>query len=125
MAELLRDEWKYARRAPEDVELTVFASCPRIIATFPALSQLAVRLLLLPIDTATCERSFSAMNRLLCSKRNQLTAEHLEQLMFISHEGPEIPHPRLTGAVADQAQNSYDDFVRQVYEQFLIQPRRL
>jgi len=47
-AELLRDEWKYARRAPEDVELTVFASCPQIIATFPALSQLAVRLLLLP-----------------------------------------------------------------------------
>jgi len=23
-AELLRDEWKYVRRAPEDVELTVF-----------------------------------------------------------------------------------------------------
>ena len=54
-AELLRDEWKYAGREPEDVELTVFASCPRIIATFPALSQLAVCLLLLPIGTATCE----------------------------------------------------------------------
>ena len=99
-------------------ELAVFASCPRIIATFPALSQLAVRLLLLPIGTATCERSFSAMNRPQCSKRSQLTAEHLEQLMFISHKGPKIPHPRLVGAAADQAQNSYDDFVRQVHEHY-------
>jgi len=63
-AAVLHDEWKYARRAPEDVELTIMASCPRLRATFPALSQWAVRLLLLPIGTATCERSFSAMNRL-------------------------------------------------------------
>ena len=93
-AAVLHDEWKYARRAPEDVELTIMASCPRLRATFPALSQLAVRLLLLPIGTATCERTFSAMNRLLCSKR----AMHCQPSIWNSwcsfhkkHQGSLIP----------------------------------
>lgn len=29
-AKMLQDEWKYARRAPEGVELSVMASCPRV-----------------------------------------------------------------------------------------------
>ena len=47
----------------------------------------------LGVKLETCERSFSAMNRFLCSKRSQLTAEHLEQLMFISTKDPKFHIP--------------------------------
>ncbi|CAF4893698.1 unnamed protein product, partial [Rotaria socialis] len=41
-----------------------------------------------PISTATVERDFSTMNRILTDLRNRLTTEHLEQLMRVSIEGP-------------------------------------
>ncbi|CAF1332301.1 unnamed protein product [Rotaria sordida] len=41
-----------------------------------------------PISTATVERDFSTMNRILTNLRYRLTTEHLEQLMRISIEGP-------------------------------------
>ena len=40
------------------------------------------------ITTATVERDFSTMNRILTDLRNRLTTEHLEQLMKISIEAP-------------------------------------
>ena len=52
------------------------------------MSKLLVRGLLLPIATADCERGFSAMNHIKTSPRNRLKTETLEQLMFISIEGP-------------------------------------
>ncbi|CAF4688095.1 unnamed protein product [Rotaria sp. Silwood1] len=41
-----------------------------------------------PISTATVERDFSTMNRILTGLRNRLTTEHLRKLMRISREGP-------------------------------------
>ncbi len=55
---------------------------------YPQLSLAAEIFLCAPISTATVERDFSAMNRILCDLRNRLTTEHLEQLMKISIEGP-------------------------------------
>ena len=55
---------------------------------FPALSKLLVRGLVLLIATADCERGFSAMNRIKTVPRNRLKTNTLEQLMFISIEGP-------------------------------------
>ena len=43
---------------------------------------------MLPIATADCERGFSAMNRIKTVPRNRLKTNTLEQLMFISIEGP-------------------------------------
>ncbi|CAF4170764.1 unnamed protein product [Rotaria sp. Silwood2] len=55
---------------------------------YPQLSLAAEIFLCAPISTATTERDFSTMNRILTDLRNRLTTEHLEQLMRISIEGP-------------------------------------
>jgi len=56
---------------------------------------------------------------------NALSAEHLEQLMFISQEAPRIPHPRDVGTVAVQTSNTYDSFVSEVHKQFMFYPHHL
>ena len=55
---------------------------------YPQLSLAAEIFLCAPISTATVERDFSTMNRILTDLRNRLTTDHLEQLMKISIEGP-------------------------------------
>jgi hypothetical protein len=55
---------------------------------YPQLSLVAEIFLCAPISTATVERDFSTMNRILTDLRNRLTTEHLEQSMRISIEGP-------------------------------------
>jgi len=54
---------------------------------YPQLSLAAEIFLIAPISTATVERDFSTMNRILTKLRNRLTTEHIEQLMRISMEG--------------------------------------
>ena len=54
---------------------------------YPQLSLAAEIFLSAPANTATVERDFSTMNRILTDLRNRLTTEHLEQLMKISIEG--------------------------------------
>lgn len=54
---------------------------------YPQLSLAAEIFLCAPISTATVERDFSTMNRILTDLRNRLTTEHLESLMRISIEG--------------------------------------
>ena len=63
-------------------------STPERRLLFPALSKLLIRGLVLPIATADCERGFSAMNRIKTVPRNRLKTSTLEQLMYISIEGP-------------------------------------
>ena len=46
------------------------------------------RLLLLPVGTASVERSFSTMNRILSSERCRLLPGHICQLMQLAVEGP-------------------------------------
>jgi hypothetical protein len=55
---------------------------------YPQLSLAARIFLFAPISTATVERDFSTMNRILTDLKNRLTTEHLEELMKISIEGP-------------------------------------
>lgn len=55
---------------------------------YPQLSLAAEIFLIAPVSTATVERDFSSMNRILTKLRNRLTTEHLDQLMRISIEGP-------------------------------------
>ncbi|CAF4769083.1 unnamed protein product, partial [Rotaria magnacalcarata] len=47
---------------------------------YPQLSLVVEIFLCAPISTATVERDFSTMNRILTDLRNRLTTEHLEQL---------------------------------------------
>lgn len=54
---------------------------------YPQLSLAAEIFLIAPISTATVERDFSTMNRVLTKLRNRLTTEHIDQLMRISIEG--------------------------------------
>ena len=57
---------------------------------FPIMAELIARGLTIPVATADCERGFSAMNRIKTSPRNRLKTKTLEQLMFISIEGPAL-----------------------------------
>jgi len=52
--------------------------------------------LLLPVDTASVERSFSTMNRILNSERCRLFPGHKLtcQLMQLAVEGPRVPDVR-------------------------------
>ena len=51
---------------------------------YPQLSLAAEIFLIAPISTATVERDFSTMNRILTKLRNRLTMEHVDHLMRIS-----------------------------------------
>lgn len=42
------------------------------------------------ISSSECERSFSAMNNIVTSKRNALTTEHIASLVFINCIGPPV-----------------------------------
>ena len=92
-----QEEWKELKSFITNAGLekeTVKGLCTFLLSTperqqlFPVLSKLLVRGLLLPIATADCERSFSAMNRIKTTPRNRLKTSTLEQLMIISIEGP-------------------------------------
>ena len=68
---------------------------------FPCFFLVSKKLLLLPVGTASVERSFSSMNRILTKLRNRLTINHLDSLMKISIEGPEIPDTSHSSKVND------------------------
>jgi hypothetical protein len=94
----LNDEWRILRRLPSDLAtqegLIDLALSADKTAMFPTFSLAAKKLLLLPIGTATVERSFSTMKRILSSERCRLNAEHSCQLMQMSIEGTCVPDIR-------------------------------
>lgn len=55
---------------------------------FPALLQVIRFVLLIPVDTAECERGFSLMNRLKTDVRNRMGMAQLNDIMFICLHGP-------------------------------------
>ena len=58
-------------------------------AVFPTMTKIAIVYLLLPLGTATVERSFSTLNRIACAERNRLDDAHQCCLLRISAaEGP-------------------------------------
>jgi len=68
--------------------------CTRESCPFPNLRRLAQKMLLLPIGTATVERFFSTLNRILNYERCRLLPNHVDMLMKISIDGPEVPDVR-------------------------------
>ncbi|CAF2008246.1 unnamed protein product [Rotaria magnacalcarata] len=95
-------EWKVFRKylfvitktTAKSASLTQRQQCIHLVKNgmtrdmYPQLSLAVEIFLCVPISTATVERDFSTMNRILTDLRNRLTTEHLEQLMRISIEGP-------------------------------------
>ena len=69
---------------------------------FPAIAKLAVAYLLLPLWTATVERSFSTLNRIACAERSSLNADHQDCLMRISAEGPDTLSPELLDSAINE-----------------------
>jgi hypothetical protein len=58
-------------------------------------------LLVITVTTASVERSFSAMNRILNKARNRMVPETLMHCMMISIEGPEILTDEFLNRVVD------------------------
>jgi len=119
-------EYRILTRLPDDISTQQFlvklAHQADMVAMFPTFSDIAKKMLLLPIGTASVERSFSAMNRILSSERCRLTAEHVNALMRIAIEGPAIPELR----TADR--NGAEEFsalLNEAYKQWIKKPRRL
>ena len=123
--EELESEWKILRRIEGDLSaqdtLIVLATAPEKRAMFPAFSSAIYKLLLLPIGTATVERSFSTMNRILNSKRCRLLPEHTCQLMQLAVEGPCVPDVR--DAKEDDL-TVFNEFLEKAYRMWLAKPRR-
>jgi len=67
---------------------------------FPVIAKLAY--LLLPLWTATVERSFSTLNRIACAERSSLNVDHQDCLMRISAEGPDTLTSELLDSAVDE-----------------------
>ena len=57
---------------------------------FPHLMKLWQATLVIPCSTVSCERGFSKQNLIKEMKRNRLNIEHLDDLMRVSLNGPQI-----------------------------------
>jgi hypothetical protein len=79
----LANEYKYEKE--ENIYRKLFSN-----PLFSNLHLIYQSLLLLPLSNATCERSFSRMNIIKMDLRNLLKEKHLDCLMMISMNGPEI-----------------------------------
>ena len=89
-ARLARDENKTAK-APslQDVKARMEAS-GAYTEIFPEIFKLLNIILVLPVGTASVERSFSSMKQIKTRLRNRLTNDNLAHLMRIAIEGPEL-----------------------------------
>lgn len=120
-------EWNIFRRLNEDLTSTAFLSSllvvPHLVAMFPRLQDVVGHLLLLPITTATVERSFSALNRVLSSERSRLLPNHVNELLSITIEGPEVPDAR---DATDDDRRAFMDFIAKVVRWYSSKkPRRM
>jgi hypothetical protein len=122
----LQNEWKYLRRIPIDFshqkELVDLGISVEKSAMFPLFCRVARILVLLPLGTATVERSFSTLNRILNSQRCRLSPEHVSQLMLLSVESQPIPDVR--NAEDDETSN-INTLIGAAYNLWLKKPRRL
>lgn len=118
-------EWRILRRLPTDLSaqdnMLNLADSADKAAMFPIFSGVVRKMLLLPVGTATVERSFSTMNRILSSQRCRLLPSHACQLMQLSIEGPGVVDVRDGTESEEQALHSLID---NAYVKWLEQPRR-
>jgi len=119
----MQREYSIYRRYPGNIEsqdsLLILACGDERKSMFPTLSQAATRILLLPVGTAGVERTFSTMNRILCSERARLLPCHVDSLMKISIEGPPIP---CITSTTDELH--YNECIESAYSGWLKKPRR-
>ena len=96
--EALRSEWvslkhmisSTYRNTTMRSMLKLLVSNSTLQTMYPQFTKLACIALVIPVSTAECERSFSAMKRIKTDSRNRLLTENLNHLMRISIEGPSI-----------------------------------
>jgi len=88
------------------------ATSPETAAMFPAFSSAVKKLLVLPVGTASVERSFSTMNRIVSSERSRLLPDHTCQLMQLAVEGIKIPDVRY---LTDEENDNFDKFINKAY----------
>ena len=69
--------------------MTTFLASSALVAGFPNLASLARLAMVLPVTTATVERSFSDMKLIKTRLRSRLGEEILNHTMRISIEGPD------------------------------------
>lgn len=62
----------------------------KVISSIPSLKPLLVAIKTIAISSSECERSFSAMNNTVTSKRNSLTTQHISSILFIQCVGPPV-----------------------------------
>ena len=96
-AEQVRQEWSlckeivmqemYPRTSIKDLWKMIFTYHQD---TFPNMLVLARLALIMPYQTADCERGFSCQNGIKTSRRNRLQEKHLNDLMTIKIEGPRL-----------------------------------
>ena len=67
-----------------------FLCDPSTDGTLTQLQALSIRVLLLPVSTADCERGFSYMNRIVTPLRNRLKTENIDKLVRLSANGAEV-----------------------------------
>jgi hypothetical protein len=120
----LTAEWRILRRIPTDLSdqknIELAASSDKC-AMFPTFSVVVRKLLLLPIGTASVERSFSTMNRILSSERCRLLPSHCCQLMQLSIEGQALPDVHES---TEQERAAMERLLKSAYDNWLAKPRR-
>ena len=121
----MESEWRILRRLPGDLDtqdnILNLAVSPDKVTMFLTFSAAVRKLLLLPVGTATVERSVSTMNRIVSSQRCHLLSSHACQLMQLSIKGPKVPDVR------EDAVNEHQELqhlIDRAYARWLEQPRR-
>jgi len=94
-----------------------------VVAMFPTLSDIAKKMLLLPIGSASSKRSFSVINRIRSSERCRLTPEHINALMHIAIEGPAIPELRDADRNKAHADEEFSALLEEAYRQWMKKSR--
>lgn len=95
--EALRDEWiafrqhlgSYRQKSPKDM-CQVLSANPTLACQYPNIASLYVRMVVIPVHTADCERAFSTLKRVKTRLRSTLTNTNLNHLLRIRIEGPAI-----------------------------------
>ena len=77
---------------------------PHYSARFPNLLVLIELCLVIPIQTACCERSNSCLNRIMTDFRSYLDVSTVDALMFVSLNGPDYTEHNATRAVVHSGQ---------------------
>jgi len=92
--------------------LVTLATSPDKCAMFPVFLSAVSKLLLLPVGTATVERSFSTMNRILNGERCRLLPGRTCQLMQLAVEGLQVPNVR---DAEEEDVAAFNNFLDKVY----------